>query len=209
MEFKGLKINFLGDSITQGHGVENSAENRFTALLEKEYGIIARNYGLSGTRIANSKEFKYGPSFNERYSDMDDDADMVFVFGGTNDYGHSMSPIGTPDDRMPDTFYGACHSLFMGLIEKYPDSVIVIMTPIHRCGESNPNGLGGILKTYVDIIKSVAEQYSLPVLDLWKTSGLQPAVKVIQEKFIPDGLHPNADGHKILASRIAGFIKTH
>ena len=66
----------------------------------------------------------------------------------------------------------------------------------------------GTLKTYVEIIREVAEYYSLPLLDLYKESGLQPKVSVIQKKFIPDGLHPNDEGHKILARKISNFLES-
>ena len=39
-------------------------------------------------------------------------------------------------------------------------------------------------------------------------SGLQPRVDSVRERFVPDGLHPNDDGHAILAERIAGFLKS-
>ena len=52
MDIRGKKINFLGDSITEGCGVANK-ENIFHARLAKEYGLAAaRNYGIGGTRIA-------------------------------------------------------------------------------------------------------------------------------------------------------------
>ena len=63
------------------------------------------------------------------------------------------------------------------------------------------------LKTYVEIIREVAEYYSLPTLDLFKNSGLQPKIPVIQEMYMPDGLHPNDAGYKILEEKITKFIK--
>ena len=60
---------------------------------------------------------------------------------------------------------------------------------------------------YVDIIREVAEFYSLPVLDLFASSGLQPKVPVIQEKYVHDGLHPNDAGHKIIADRLTAFLR--
>lgn len=78
-----------------------------------------------------------------------------------------------------------------------------------------PEGRGGnkssdvaTLKVYVDIIRDVAEYYSLPVLDLYKNSGMQPKVSVIRETYIPDGLHPNDKGHMLIAEKISEFLKT-
>lgn len=217
MELKGTKINFLGDSITEGAGA-SAPENKFTMLIEREYEAICQNYGIGGTRIAKQHTPSDNPIFDNdfcsRVADMDADADIVAVFGGTNDFGHGDAPMGSMSDRTPDTFYGALHTLYISLLEKYSESPIVVMTPLHRLNEDNPRGDGnkprdvGNLKTYVDVIREVAEYYSLPVLDLYKESGLQPKVPIINEKYFADGLHPNDEGHKVIAKKIASFLQT-
>ena len=215
MELKGTKINFLGDSITEGAGT-SSPDRMFTMLIEREYGAICQNYGIGGTRIARQKTAtveKWDRDFISRVPEMDADADIVVVFGGTNDFGHGDAPLGTMSDRTPYTFYGALHCLYTALTEKYPDVPVVILTPLHRLNEDSPKGDNkpepvGTLKEYVNIIREVAEYYSFPVLDLYKESGLQPKVPVIQKKYIPDGLHPNDDGNAILAHKIARFLET-
>ena len=220
MELKGLKINFLGDSITQGVGA-SSKDTVYHAVLAKEAGLAeARNYGISGTRFAIQQGTENRPkddyvdinSFCERFDKMDDDADIVVVFGGTNDYGHGDAPLGCFDDRAPDTFYGACHYLFSGLIRKYLGKPIVIMTPLHRVEElkipeDKMPGEYGDLKSYVNIIREVAEYYSLQVLDLFSISGLQPEIKEIKEEYIPDGLHPNDKGNAVIAHKLRLFLE--
>lgn len=214
MELKNAKINFLGDSITQGVGVEDQ-RNRYDNRIAAAHGAICRNYGISGTRIARQHTPSAEPSFDldfpSRVAEMDPDADAIVVFGGTNDYGHGDAPLGTMSDRTPDTFYGGLHTLYTALIEKYPAARIVVLTPLHRLNEERPTGDAkpepvAPLKTYVQIIREVAEYYALPVLDLFATSGMQPAVPVIQQTYIPDGLHPNDHGHAILAQRVAEFL---
>lgn len=215
MELKGTKINFLGDSITEGAGT-SSHDKMFTMLIEREYGAICQNYGIGGTRIARQKtptEEKWDRDFISRVPEMDNDADIVVVFGGTNDFGHGDALLGTMSDRTPYTFYGALHCLYTALTEKYPDVPVVILTPLHRLNEDSPKGDNkpapvGTLKEYVNIIREVAEYYSFPVLDLYKESGLQPKVPLIQQKYVPDGLHPNDDGNAILAHKIAHFLET-
>lgn len=140
---------------------------------------------------------------------MKQDADAVVVFGGTNDWGHGDAEIGQFSDRADDTFYGACHVLFSSLINRYPGKPIVIMTPLHRAQENDLHTKGDrqvTLEVYVDIIKEVARYYSLPVCDLYANSGLQPCVEIIKNKFVPDGLHPNDDGHAVMAERIGSFL---
>ena len=217
MDIRGKKINFLGDSITQGCGVVIPG-NIYHERLASEYGLAAaRNYGIGGTRIARQTKpslyAEWDLDFVLRVDHLDPDADIIVVFGGTNDFGHGDAPLGTMEDRTPFTFYGACHTLCQKLIEKFPEALIVFMTPLHRLEEDNINGDGskvpmGNLKVYINILKEVLEFYSIPTLDLWACSGIQPKVDTIKEKYCPDGLHPNDAGHKLIADRLAGFLKT-
>lgn len=214
MKLEGKKISFLGDSITYGVGA-SSVEARFTKIIEREEKLgTMRNYGISGTRIARqhhvpSANPAWDQDFCSRVADMDPDADVVVVFGGTNDYGHGDAPLGTPDDRTPDTFWGACHTLMRTLIEKYPTAVIVIMTPIHRANDTHKNHAGVGLAGYVDILKETARFYGLPVLDLFAMGGIQPSIEAQKIAFCPDGLHPNDAGNRRIADRLIAFLRAY
>lgn len=216
MDLKNLKINFLGDSITEGAGA-SSINKCYVNLIAENYGAICRNYGVGGTRIAIQKKSsecpQYDRNFVTRVDEMEQDADVVVIFGGTNDYGHGDAPLGDFSDTCNDTFYGALHNLYTSVINKYPDSLIIVLTPLHREGEQNPCGEGGRkpgpvapLKVYCDIIRDVAQYYSLPVIDLYSTSGIQPNIPIIKQKYTVDGLHPNDVGHAKIAKIIAKFI---
>lgn len=212
MKLKGMSFVFLGDSITEGVGVSGN-DKRYFELLKKEHGLKSvTGYGIAGTRFAKQLLPSEEPSFDLYFASRIDsmqDADAVVVFGGTNDFGHGDAPIGKFSDRTPDTFYGACHDLFTRLIEKYPGKPIVIMTPLHRTEENDvrvKHGVSVILRDYVEIIREVAQYYALPVCDLFRNSGMQPLVGIIQEKLIPDGIHPNDAGHEIIAARLGNFL---
>ncbi len=213
MELKNKKIVFLGDSITEGYGT-SSPDNCFTSLIAKDAECTTINYGIGGTRIA----FQAGDDpvqsldFSTRGAKMDDDADIVVIFGGVNDFCHGNAPIGTIADRTYHTFYGGCHQLMSSMLTKYPDKPILFITPIHYELEDDPKGYNkpvgvALLKEYVDIIREVAEYYALPLLDLYKESGLQPAVPKIREMYMPDGLHPNDAGHRLIANKILAKLR--
>ena len=217
MKLEGLSINFLGDSITEGHGTDGEAFT-YWRILEREASLkTARGYGIGGTRYAKQHtptDPRWDLDFCRRSLEMDPDADVIVIFGGTNDFGHGDAPLGTMEDRTPDTFYGACHTLYSGIIDRYPESTIVVMTPLHRCNEDNPRGDGhktknlATLSEYVAIIKEVAAYYALPLLDLFSISGIQPKVESNRIRYCPDGLHPNNEGQKLIASRLHGFLKS-
>ncbi len=212
MELKGKKINFLGDSITEGC-CATVPELGYVEVLKRIAELAeARNYGIGGTRIARQEkpsiESKYDLDFCLRAKDMDRDADIVFVLGGTNDHGHGDAPMGTEADRTPDTFIGACHYLFHLLKEDFSASTIVIATPLHRSDEDTPKGTEGwVLKDYVDVIRRTAAEYSLPLLDLFETSAIQAHIPEVAAKLTTDGLHPNDEGHLVLAQEIKKYLE--
>jgi hypothetical protein len=49
-----MKINFLGDSITRGAGLDNPAD-KYSTLVAKYFGAEECNYGVGGTRIARQR----------------------------------------------------------------------------------------------------------------------------------------------------------
>ena len=216
MDIQNKKILFLGDSITEGYGPKDY-ESVYWKQFAKNDGCTVCAYGIGGTRIARQQKPSVNPRedqyFRSRVEQMEADADVVVVFGGTNDYGHGDAAMGCFDDRTDDTFYGALHNLYTDLIAKYPTAQLVVMTPLHRVNENQAyNGIGvrcvGCLEDYVDVICEVAGYYGIPVLDSYRMSGLQPENPVIRETYVPDGLHPNDAGHARLYNLLKSFLQS-
>ena len=213
MNINGAKINFLGDSITEGVGASEKGK-RYTDLFAAETGAMVRNYGISGTRIARQQRYPgyvWKPqwddyAFTDRFEGMDDDADCVVIFGGTNDYGHGNAPFGEENDREPDSFIGACHYLLASLIIKYPEARIVVMTPMHRSGDDALDSNGRPLSDYVDTLRTIAEYYGCYVLDMFNTCIIDPRDEANREKYAPDGLHPSDAGYEIIKDMLIDFI---
>lgn len=213
MELKNKTVCFLGDSITAGTGA-SSPEKCYVSLFAKVHpSAKVYNFGIGGTRIAKqikqSENLKWDKYFGGRVADMPKNADLICVFGGTNDFGHGDAPFGELGDTDEYTFSGAVYTLMRSLIEKYSDAKIVFFTPLHRASELNiavRRDGEFILRDYVKRIKETAEYFSIPVLDLWSVSGIQPSVEIIKEKYLPDGLHPNDAGYKKLFDIINSYI---
>ena len=216
MDLKGKKILFLGDSITEGHGT-SAPEHIYWQVLARRTGAVCYANGVGGSRIAPqyvpSEKPRHDLYFASRLGEMEDAADVVVVFGGTNDFGHGDAPFGAFDDRTEETFCGAFHVLLTKLIEKYPTAQLVVMTPLHRGAESNcgMNSRGvrraADLESYVNAIIRIAGYYGIPVLDLFRVSGLQPSVPILKQMYMPDGLHPNDAGHIRIAEKLIGFLQ--
>ena len=212
--WKGKKVAFLGDSITQNGEYVNS----YASLT----GCTALNYGISATHMA-ARNSSDSNAFDKRYSKMPvaRNVDMVVVFGGTNDFGHtSTAEFGAFSDgpRVGKyTFYAGLHRLFKGLQARYPEIPVVIMLPIHHGTEidapeyiigsdksitegTNPT-TGKTFREYVNAIREVAAYYSFIVLDAYSYSNLSPMTEIGDGTagFFKDGLHLSAAGGERLA----------
>ena len=219
MELKGKKINFLGDSITEGHGTSDWGTKPFHQLLRIRCGLAeARNYGKGGTKIARLPvvtDHPFDQDFNLRAPDMNHDADAVVVFGGTNDFGHGTIPLGDMDSRDIHTFYGGLHSLCTFLINTYKDKPIIFMTPLHRLNEvldhnnrvKDGNTNARPLVEFVRAVREVCEFYGIPVLDLYRDCALYGQNWAWCEKYMPDGLHPSDAGHELIANKLQKFLE--
>ncbi len=213
MKLNGKTVNILGDSITEGVGVSEQSK-RYADVFAALTGAKVNNYGISGTRIAKqrvpSAEPRFDLDFISRVDEMDENADAVVVFGGTNDFGHGDAPLGDMQSRDPYTFYGACHILMSSLAEKFCGKPVVFMTPIQRMyfddNETLVNSRGYAFEQYIEIIKEVAAYYAIPVLDLYKMSGITVHIPKVKEELTADGLHPSDKGARVIAERLAGFM---
>ena len=208
-----MVINFLGDSITQGAGAACEAET-YVNVVSAMLGCQVNNHGVGGTRIAKqttpSSEEIYDKDFLLRSEEMGD-ADLVFVFGGTNDFGHGDAEFGQLDSKDVYTFCGAVNTLFSKLIARYGKEKLCVILPLHRIDEENVYGdgskakAGKTLKEYVFALRTLAEKYGLDILEFDKEfpySQIAPG-----QGLTTDGLHPNSYGHKILAEKICEYIR--
>ena len=208
MELKGLTINFLGDSITEGHGT-TAPEKVYHQLIKEKYGLKkAYNYGIGGTRIARQivpteVNTKHDLTFELRADVMNRNADAVVVFGGTNDFGHGDAPFGTPEDSGIYTFCGAVNSLINKLRGDFPQAKIIFMTPLHRLSESEPSMPDSkTLEDYVCAIREICKRHDIALIDLFEINPLDPSDK----ELVPDGLHPSDKGHSIMADVVANEL---
>ncbi|MBP5320936.1 MAG: SGNH/GDSL hydrolase family protein [Kiritimatiellae bacterium] len=228
--WKGKKVAFLGDSITDANHIGTS--KNYWQYLPEILGIESHIYGINGHQwtgvLDQAKRLK---------AEMGDSVDAIFIFAGTNDFNGSV-PLGewwTIEERKVNAhgqevtrprrimqadmgnFRGRINVVMAYLKELFPRQQIILMTPIHRAfatfggnniqpDESFPNGLGLYVDAYVEVIKEAANVWSVPVIDLHSVSGLNPLIPAHSQFFNnpkTDLLHPNAEGHKRIARAMA------
>lgn len=203
-KYRGRKIAFLGDSITQGLTWNGSAqvyvEKPYPMTVAEKLNCECQNVGHSSYPISSIGKAQ---CFNTTYSEIALDTDYIFVFGGTNDYQYSV-PIGTVADREDVSFCGAVFTLINKIRTRNPNAELVFFTPLHRSEEVKSDGFK--LIDYVNAIRDVCELCAIPVVDLYKNSGFSNVVTEMQQ-YYADGLHLTQDGYNVLGDVIAKRIR--
>lgn len=220
-----MKFAFLGDSITLGYALDNRERDRFPAVFCRMTGHTEVNLGITGTLVARAGlSASDGTAYVDRYPQMEG-ADYAVVFGGTNDYFWSDTPIsGCRNENIVGRdgdayFVNAVRTLCRGLLAMFPKERILFLTPYHHHGIGNYSGgsywrdssehdtdrvnfVGHTLSDYADVLCEVCGEYGIRVLDL-RTS--EPAFD--WRTMTIDGCHPNEAGHKWLAERIMEVVQ--
>lgn len=205
---KVKKIACLGDSITEGVNANGWQWHRYIDQWCKNNGIETTvvNLGIGGTSVCTSSYVTDTlQPFVNRLDTIPTDADVVVVFGGTNDWGNNAT-LGTIDDTGTSTFYGAYKHILEWLAINRPNAKVMTMTPLKRYyrgggtvwvnAQTTPNNKGNLLQDYVRAVKEVSDLYAVPCVDLHNDSGLNPVLETVRTRFIGDGLHPTAEGNK-------------
>ncbi len=146
----GLSVNAIGDSYFEGNGLKS--EYVWLNLMAKKYAIDMNNYGKNGSTVSNYVT-EYNPMC-ERYANMTENyTDIILIEGGKNDFNKNV-PIGTEDSRDTKTFSGALNVIIDGMKEKYPDAMIVCISPWNFTGT---NGNGQSYLDYANAMREVAK----------------------------------------------------
>ncbi len=191
---KKLRIGFFGGSITDGTGSTNFEKTSYRARVTDwfrnafpESEIIAVNAAIGGTGTG------YG-MFRCQADLLSDKPDLVFVEFAANDWGDSYENV------LPQA-----ESIFRQIrrADPYTDAVAVFSVYDDIAEEIEL----GIEYESRSAITTAAHHYGVPTVD----AGAAFLMKIIRaggifSDFIPDTLHPNDKGHKIMADTIIGRL---
>lgn len=219
IDFSDVKITIMGDSITVGGGLpeEEKVTSSYPAVLQEILGckeIV--NLGIGGSTISAAGD----DAMVNRWTDIPKDSDIIIVFGGTNDalfenkwqYG-----ILEYNKRMTDaTFCGDLDKLvskieyvYLNHNEENYCKLIFINPPSTILNDAvyeiNPVNMVH-QKEFAKAINEIAPFYSFEVIDLYNNNILNTHDDNVRMQFMPDGIHPNVEGHRVLAEHIASQI---
>ena len=210
IDFSGMKIACLGDSITEAANLtklEGYEQMTYPYHLSQLLGAKeVVNLGIGGSSIGRY----WDNAFVDRYREIPQDTDLIIVMGGTNDgFCASLKELGSLAERSERTFAGDLNELIKGLKEDYPEADIVLVSPL-------PNVLHDMLRrerayllsqaVFADMMQQLATEYGVHYIDLYHSNLLDTHDAAIIHNFMPDGVHGNEAGYRILAEHIAAEI---
>lgn len=201
----GKKIACLGDSFTYG-------DETYVKKMNTRYLSKAVNYGVASSRIVldNSDSGTTVYSFLNRYANMDNDAEIITVFGGINDsydLGAGTLALGNINSALnTSTFYGGLKLLVTNLMKKYPDKQIVgIIPPDCQYGQYYIDNLPLVQVAE----REVYGMYGIPIIDLkrecYKMSTLAEMVALYRGS--STDIHPSDAGQEALCDTISAGIR--
>lgn len=187
----GKKICLIGDSNTQYSGAG------FKTYFEETYGCSFTPLGYAGATWETSGGVSATDNnavgrVNRLIANADpttkvcSDYDMVLIMMGTN-----CSKLGAVTDKSTDvsTMCGAMRYCLEKLVYYYRKSKIGVILPPQR-NDGNADQL-----SRNDIIKQIAEEYSVATLDLNRRGQIVGDNKLgVSSFYLDDGLHFGANG---------------
>ena len=228
-KYKNKTVSVLGDSISTFLGyipernaprypqenllmdVEDTWWMRVIAALDMR---LAFNDSWAGSQVSNifdSPEGNLGPdrcmANPERIKNLSRNSvpDVIFLYGGTNDVGRALYPIGVFDATAcplsPDWSKHKWQSFTEGYTEAllrlrcvYPDSQIICLLPGYVRSYYTPERMN----TAGTELEKICNHLGVKYIDL-KLCGIGEGN---YDKYLPDGIHPNREGMKLIADYI-------
>jgi acyl-CoA thioesterase I len=188
-----IKVACIGDSITEGAGVDNPTVNAYPIVLGRLLGTNyqTRNFGVSGRTLLRKGDYPY---WNEA------------AFKNATNYAPNIVTIklGTNDSKPQNWRYkdqfGRDLSDMIDIFANLPSHPrVFVCLPVPAYGV-NYDIYPDIIKfEIIPIIKQVAHQKGATAVDLYTPLSGRPDL-------FPDLIHPNAAGAAIIASTLHGAL---
>ena len=205
-----IRVACIGNSITDGHGIDMATQHGYPALLQKKLGkdYWVKNFGVSARTMLNKGDYPY---MNETaWKDaLAFNPDIVVIKLGTNDSKPQNWQHGAEFKQDLEQMITSLAPALAktnkkkGKKGKTPAVTkprIFLCTPIPAFKPSWDISDSVIVNNIIPIQQEVAKQYGLKVIDLH--SLFAESADLVQ----PDGIHPNDKGVQRLAEIIAKEI---
>lgn len=137
--------------------------------------------------------------------------DFITIFYGANDFTGGV-PIGEDGGSLSTSQYkGALRHSIETILTAHPKIRIVLLTPIYRfwtedgavTDSDSYEVVGRKLTDYVEAVTEVANEYKLPVFNLYNSLGIN---KINRTTFFSDGAHPSDAGIERIGESVAARL---
>ena len=198
-----------GDSITHGTFTDVGQSSPDSVVDKKWCDVVSElvgfksltNYAQNGISISSTSSVFPTSALSLGYKNLRKDAEVILIAAGTNDFGTNVK-LGEITDQEDVSFCGGLNVLCKGLKERFPNSIIIFVTPIDRKG-ARSNSLGHSLDDYRQMIEEIAGGiYGFEVVDGRCTGFDASSYKFIRD-YMRDGVHPNREAHVIYGEAVA------
>ena len=214
-KFDGSRVHLFGDGIMFGLGSDDITNNSIPALLASQYGMKITNCSIGDATMGNydDENLKERSILKQIQTAVLTDADYAIIFAGTNDWKIGKATLGTNNTTLNDTtFKGSINKVISDIAAKNINTKIIFCTPIFRAridyGDNKNSDQYTVndkyLIEYVDAIIDVANENHIPVVDLHRIGTIN---KYNHSLYLKDGLYPNDEGNKLLASKIVAGME--
>ena len=215
-----------GDSFTQGSfdgapagsyrfiDMPYAGKNKvYPFFIGRRCGMDIVNEAISGSTIAyvdgQRNEFS---TPNGRYTQIPEDADYITLWFGIND-SHQNVPIGTIEDNVNTTFYGAWNIVMAYLIEHHPNAKIGIIISNGCDTTAYPIATRAIAKKWGVSYLDINGDYKVPLMlrTNEKTDVSPTVLQAILERqsvVYPSNQHPNVDAHEYQSIFIENWLRS-
>ena len=186
-----IRVACVGDSITQGAGAEKgkSYPSQLQEALGPKYEV--GNFGVSGRTLLNHGDFPYTKeAAYQKAKDFKPNA--VIIMLGTND----TKPQNWKFQSEFSDDYKALVSSFKTL-ESKPQVFVCRPCPVPEPGNFGINEAN--VKLEIPLIDKLAQDEKLEVIDMHAALEATP-------KLLPDRVHPNTEGAKVMAETAAKAV---
>lgn len=215
--FPNVKINFIGDSITEGVGGNQDAEGRQISYVNYVQGALrfgeVWNNGRSGATIVgynNNDELAIGAHEDELFVK---DSDITVFYAGLNDFltDVEVKNFGVLDNGTTGGYCGQLQKIVNPLKTKYPSTLFFFVTAYQTPNASSTKkytNFDGIptLNDYMNPLRTLAQQNGYPIIDLYSIGLMDMHDAATAENLLADSIHPNDAGYRILGEHIAAEI---
>lgn len=188
-----IKVAFVGNSITQGPGRDNpdSYPLQVAAMLGDSYEV--KNFGVSGRTLLKKGDYPYWnePQFQQV---KDFQPDVVVIKLGTNDskpqnWAHKADFVKDYLDLIAE---------FRANMPKDGKVYVVMPVPVTRVNFGiNPEVMNNEQRL---MLMEIIQKSGAELIDLYTPLMDKP-------ELLPDGVHPNNEGLRIMAAVVARRIR--